>query len=144
MSSEGFRFKTLGEEKKQESENISLYEIIGGAPTVEKLVTRFYYLMDTIEEVKPLRELHKGELQPIIEKLILFMTGWLGGPPLYIQKYGHPKLRARHLPFPIGAVERDQWILCMFRAMDDSEIMDPAASQIKGALYRLADHMRNT
>jgi hemoglobin len=143
MSSESIRFKNLNEQKKQMTNEKSLYEMIGGAPVVEKLVTRFYYLMDTLDRVKELRDMHHGDLQPMVEKLILFMTGWLGGPPLYAQKYGHPKLRARHLPFPIGDKERDQWIFCMFKAMEDCEIADPAASLVKDALVKLADHMRN-
>jgi hemoglobin len=139
----GLKLKNLGEEKKQEPSEDSLYLKMGGAPVVEKLVKRFYHLMDTLEEAKELRVMHEGDLQPIIEKLILFLTGWLGGPPLYVQKYGHPKLRARHLPFSIGEKERDQWILCMFRAMDDCQIEGEVALLTKSALFRLADHMRN-
>lgn len=143
MESKGLRFKKIGEEQTMASDEKPLYEKIGGAVVVEKLVTRFYQLMDNLDGVRELREMHHGDLQPMVERLILFMTGWLGGPPLYVEKYGHPKLRRRHSPFQIGTIERDQWILCMFKSMEECQISGEVETQIKSALFNLADHMRN-
>jgi hemoglobin len=125
------------------NEETSLYEKIGGATTLHALVEEFYFLMDTLEEAQGIRAQHVGDLAPIKEKLFDFLSGWLGGPPLFMQKHGHPKLRARHLPFKIGISERDQWITCMFKAMEKVGIQEPEATLIRSALFRLADHMRN-
>ena len=126
------------------TQETSLYETIGGAEKVRALVNEFYRLMDTLEEAKGIRAQHEGDLEPIKEKLFDFLSGWLGGPQLFIQKHGHPRLRARHLPFKIGVSERDQWILCMFKAIESVGIAEPSATVIRSALFRLADHMRNT
>src|SRR5262249_18561747 len=95
------------------------YELLGGDAAVRGLVDRFYDLMDTDPGFAGIRRLHKANLSAAREKLYLFMSGWLGGPQLYAQKFGHPALRARHLPFAIGDVERDLWLACMSRAMQD-------------------------
>jgi hemoglobin len=87
--------------------------------------------------------MHQGDFTVIKEKLVYFLSGWLGGPHLYFEKYGHPKLRARHLPFAIGLSERDQWMTCMFKAMEDCGIVDPVATVMRSALFSLADHMIN-
>ena len=94
------------------------YERLGGEQGVRRLVDRFYDLMDTLPEAKIIRDLHPKELTGSRDKLFKFLSGWLGGPPLYMQEYGHPRLRARHLPFAIGSAERDAWLLCMERALN--------------------------
>ncbi len=119
------------------------YELLGGETGVRTLVDRFYDLMDTLPEAAGIRALHAADLSGARDKLFKFLSGWLGGPPLYVQEYGHPKLRARHLPFPIGAAERDAWMLCMGRALDESPLEGVARDQLKGAFFRTADHMRN-
>ncbi|MDP3483558.1 MAG: group II truncated hemoglobin, partial [Sulfuricella sp.] len=83
------------------------YERIGGEEVVRKLVDRFYDLMDQQQDLQGIRELHAKSLKASREKLFLFLSGWLGGPQLYVEKYGHPRLRQRHLPFAIGESERD-------------------------------------
>ncbi len=119
------------------------YYLIGGADTVRALVQRFYQLMDDLPEVYAIRKLHPKDLQGSEEKLYLFLSGWLGGPPLYVEQYGHPMLRRRHLPFPIGEAERDQWLLCMRMAMEE-KVQDPALrNDLYAAFAQLADHMRN-
>ncbi len=118
------------------------YELIGGEQAVRQLVDRFYDLMDAKEEVKHLRDMHAKTLRVSREKLFLFLSGWLGGPQLYVEKYGHPKLRARHLPFTIGERERDQWLMCMDQALDE-QIAEPLRQQLKVAFAKVADHMRN-
>lgn len=126
------------------SDQTPIYDLIGGEQKVQELVTEFYRLMDTLEEAKGIRAQHGVDLQPAKDKLFDFLSGWLGGPQLFIQKHGHPKLRARHLPFKIGISERDQWITCMFKAMENVGITEPTGTILRSALFRLADHMRNT
>ena len=94
-------------------------------------------------EAAGIRALHPETLDHSREKLFLFLTGWMGGPPLYVERFGHPRLRARHLPFPIGESERDQWLLCMNRALE--EVVENALTrvQIARSFAQLADFMRN-
>lgn len=122
---------------------ITPYRQLGGEAAVRELVDRFYDYMDRLPEVAGIRALHAESLRASREKLFLFLSGWLGGPSLYVEKYGHPRLRARHLPFPIGTAERDQWMLCMKRALADMPIEAVLAEQLIEAFARTADHMRN-
>lgn len=119
------------------------YEQIGGEPAVRALVKRFYELMDALPEAWDVRRMHAEDLSGSEEKLFLFLSGWFGGPNLYVERFGPPFLRARHLPFSIGAAERDQWMLCMQQALE--EIVGD--SDLRGSLLQsftaLADHMRN-
>jgi hemoglobin len=121
-----------------------LFARIGGEAGVRKLVDRFYDLMDTLPEARELRALHPELLVGSRDKLAWFLVGWLGGPPRYVERFGHPRLRARHLPFVIGERERDQWMLCMERALGDELSADPELHGfLAAALAQLADHMRN-
>ncbi|WP_297477331.1 group II truncated hemoglobin [Ferrovum sp.] len=104
------------------------YEKIGGEPGVRKLVEVFYHIMDTHPMATGIRQLHPENLDSSKEKLFMFLSGWLGGPPLYIEAYGHPRLRQRHLPFPIGDAERDQWMECMREALDNAISMKNSGS----------------
>ena len=120
------------------------YNKIGGEPTVRALVDRFYDLMDELEEVQqPLRAMHAKSLKASREKLFLFLSGWLGGPQLYVEKYGHPLLRARHIPFSIGTVEAEQWMYCMRQALSDVVEDEVTRAFMDRQLTRLASHMRN-
>lgn len=121
----------------------SHYDLLGGAAGVRALVDRFYNLMDTLPEAATIRSLHPKDLTTSRDKLFKFLCGWLGGPPLYVQEYGPPMLRARHLRFPIGTAERDAWMLCMRRALDGCALDPPVRNQLADALFRTADHMRN-
>ena len=119
------------------------YESLGGEAGVLRLTRRFYEIMDTIPEAWELRQLHPQSLHGSVDKLFKFLSGWLGGPPLYVEAYGHPRLRARHLPFPIGTQMRDQWLLCMDIALNE-QIHDPQLKQaLQFAFRQTADHMRN-
>lgn len=120
-----------------------LYEQLGGEPTVRALVDRFYDVMDQMPEVAVLRALHPADLASSRDKLHWFLCGWLGGPALYVERFGHPRLRARHLPFPIGERERDQWLSCMARALGDIVLDDKVRDAIWRRIVPLADHMRN-
>ncbi len=119
------------------------YDRVGGETMVRKLVDRFYDLMEQLPELRNLRSLHAPDLSEAREKLFMFLSGWLGGPQLYVQKFGHPRLRQRHMPFPIGETERDQWMLCMTRAMEDLELDDSLKQELAAAFFKTADFMRN-
>lgn len=121
----------------------TFYEELGGERAVRQLVDCFYDLMDSNPAYAGIRALHAKNLKVAREKQFAFFSGWLGGPPLYIERYGHPRLRARHLPFPIGESERDQWIACMTEAMERVGVEQQLKNQLLDALYRVADFMRN-
>ncbi|MDA8092728.1 MAG: group II truncated hemoglobin [Betaproteobacteria bacterium] len=119
------------------------YARLGGEAGVRRLVDRFYDLMDSDPDYYAVRKLHPGDLGSSREKLFLFLSGWTGGPPLYTDKFGHPMLRRRHLPFPIGEVERDQWMACMNRAMDELGVEPALREELTRAFFKTADFMRN-
>ena len=119
------------------------YELMGGEEGVRALVDRFYDLMDLDQAYAGIRQMHPQDLTSSREKLYLFLSGWMGGPDLYVQQYGHPRLRARHLPFPIGLRERDQWLQCMGAAMRDLEIQGPLFERLMQSFFTTADWMRN-
>lgn len=121
----------------------SHYERIGGESKVRQLVQRFYHLMDELPEAYSIRKLHHIDLKNAEDKLFMFLSGWLGGPQLFVEKFGHPRLRQRHMPFSIGVAERDQWMICMMQAMED--VIEDAAlrAELKAAFYKTADFMRN-
>lgn len=119
------------------------YELLGGEDNLRKLTKRFYEIMDTIPEAKGIRDMHPENLSGSDEKLFMFLSGWLGGPNLFAERFGHPRLKMRHFPFKIGKSERDQWMLCMVQAFDELKIAEPLRSDLLHSLLRLADHMRN-
>ncbi len=119
------------------------YERLGGEEGLRRLVDRFYDLMAELPEARGILSLHPRDLTDSRTKLFKFLSGLFGGPSLYIQEYGHPMLRARHLPFPIGVSERDQWLLCMNRAIDELVADAELGSKLKENFFRTADHMRN-
>jgi hemoglobin len=119
------------------------YELLGGDPKVRELVIRFYDLMDSEPEFAGIRKLHRPDLSQAREKLYLFLSGWLGGPQLYTERFGHPMLRARHLPFSIGAAERDLWLACMDRAMQEIGVEGELKRSLQAAFFKTADWMRN-
>ena len=119
------------------------YEMLGGEVGVRELVDRFYDYMDKDVEADTIRSMHAKDLRVSREKLFLFLSGWLGGPELYIQKHGHPMLRRRHLPFAIGTTERDQWVSCMRKALNDMPIDDRLRARLEQAFLATADHLRN-
>jgi len=121
----------------------SPYGRMGGDAKVRELVTRFYDLMDREPSYAGIRKLHKPDLSEAREKLYLFLSGWLGGPPLYAERHGHPMLRARHLPFSIGAAERDLWLQCMSRAMEETGVESGLRAELHQAFLKTADWMRN-
>lgn len=123
--------------------HVTPYEMIGGDAGVRRLVDRFYDLMDASPEAATIRRLHAASLKSSREKLYLYLTGWTGGPAVYVEKHGHPRLRARHLPFHISSRERDEWLWCMDRALDEQEWPGEVREFLREKLHALADHMRN-
>lgn len=121
----------------------TVYELIGGEPTVAALCDRFYELMATTPQFKALRDMHPEDLQGSRDKLYMFLSGWFGGPDLFVEKFGHPRLRARHMPFAIGVKERDQWVACMYMAMESVGIQDPLRQRLLQNFFNTADFMRN-
>jgi hemoglobin len=119
------------------------YEQLGGDAGVRALVDRFYDRMDADAALAGIRALHPADLAGSREKLYLFLSGWLGGPALYVARHGHPRLRARHLAFAIGEAERDQWLACMRAALDDCGIGVELAEGLMRAFHDTADFMRN-
>jgi hemoglobin len=124
-------------------DELSAFELLGGEPAVRGLVDRFYDLMDLEPEYAALRAVHGSTLDSARDKLFWFLCGWLGGPQHYVERFGHPRLRARHLPFPIGIRERDQWLACMSQAMREREVDPALAERLAQAFFGTADWMRN-
>jgi hemoglobin len=125
----------------------TFFEVLGGEDSgvenIRALVERFYDVMDSDPRAAGIRAMHAQDLTEAREKLFMFLTGWTGGPQLYIERYGHPMLRKRHLPFAIGESERDQWMYCMVRAMNDLGVAEPVMIKLAEALWSVADFMRN-
>jgi hemoglobin len=119
------------------------YELLGGEVRLRALVDRFYALMDSEPEYFGIRKLHPATLAGSADKLFMFLSGWLGGPSLYIEKFGHPRLRARHLPYAIASAERDQWMACMRQAMEAEQMEPGLRDALLEALQGTADWMRN-
>ena len=125
------------------SDTRTYYERIGGEEPLRHLVKCFYGQMDTLAETKPVRDMHAKSLKVSEEKLFMFLSGWMGGPNLYTEKYGHPRLRMRHLPFAIDESARDQWMLCMKHALDEVVEDQSLRDELMQALYGVANFMRN-
>ncbi|MES2499408.1 MAG: group II truncated hemoglobin [Pseudomonadota bacterium] len=115
----------------------------GGTARVRQLVDTFYDVMDSDPKAATIRDMHPADLMLSREKLFMFLTGWTGGPQLYIERYGNPFLRRRHLPFSIGESERDQWMYCMIQAMQVLKMDDALMQKLAEQLYGVADFMRN-
>lgn len=119
------------------------FDRVGGQARVRALVDRFYDLMDLEPAYAGLRALHPNTLEGSRDKLFWFLCGWLGGPQHYTDRFGHPMLRARHLPFAIGIHERDQWMHCMQQAMAEVELDPDFAQRLSASFFQTADWMRN-
>ncbi|MGZ8291337.1 MAG: group II truncated hemoglobin [Telluria sp.] len=125
------------------SESRTLYEVIGGEARVRELVDRFYDLMELEPEFAGIHALHPKPNDSSRDKLFMFLSGWMGGPDLFVEQYGHPRLRARHLPFAIGSSERDQWLRCMALAMHELDMPEALQERLIHSFFQTADWMRN-
>ena len=116
---------------------------IGGEDAVGRLTDRFYDLMDLEPGYAALRSVHGSDLMNARQKLFWFLCGWLGGPQYYTEQFGHPRLRARHMPFKIGILERDQWLACMDQAMGETGVDETLRARLRESFFQTADWMRN-
>jgi hemoglobin len=120
------------------------YELLGGADGVRRLVQRFYALMDELPEAYRVRRMHPQDLAGSANSLFEFLSGWFGGPDLYIQRKGHPRLRMRHNPYAVGPAERDEWMLCMGQALNEQVADEAFRNHLIRTFAQIADHMVNT
>lgn len=128
----------------KDTSSASTYLQLGGEAGVHKLVDRFYELMDTLAEARVVRGIHPPSLVGSADSLFKFLSGWFGGPPLFQNERGHPRLRMRHAPYAVSIVERDEWMLCMRQAIDE-QVHDAALnSKLQRMFSEMADHMINT
>jgi hemoglobin len=128
----------------EETPQPSIYELIGGDAGLRELVDRFYDLMDLEHDFAGIRAMHPATLDGSRDKLYWFLSGWTGGPGLFVERFGHPRLRARHMPYAIATGERDQWLRCMEMAMQDVGIEASLQKRLQQAFFDTADWMRNT
>jgi hemoglobin len=119
------------------------FEWIGGEDKVRTLVDRFYDLMDLEPGYSALRVVHAPALDDARQKLFWFLCGWLGGPQHYVERFGHPRLKQRHMPFKIGLIERDQWLACMDQAMGEIGVPADLREKLRASFFQTADWMRN-
>ena len=119
------------------------FEMLGGEATVQALVDRFYDLMDLEPAYAELRATHGSSLTESRQKLFWFLCGWMGGPDYYVERFGHPRLRMRHMPFAIGIKERDQWVACMRQAMTELNVEPVLLERLTASFMKTADWMRN-
>ena len=119
------------------------YELIGGEAGVARLTERFYQLMESVPQFRELRKLHPEDLAGSRDKLFMFLSGWSGGPQLYLEARGHPRLRMRHMPFVIGPAERDQWVWCMHKALDELDTQPQVRDYLKAHFVDAAEFLRN-
>jgi hemoglobin len=122
----------------------TMYEWLGGEQAIKGLVNRFYDIMDSDESLKPIRDMHKEDLSPMRLSLFEFLSGWLGGPPLFIERNGSPCLTGAHKPFKIDEQARDLWMQCINQAMVDVDIDEKYREMLAPAFERMAEMMRNT
>ena len=119
----------------------SPYEALGGEPAVRALADAFYDRMET--DAPNVRALHPADLTETRQKFFEFLSGWLGGPQLYMAKHGHPRLRMRHNPFPIDKPAADEWLHCMQLAMNDRAIAGPVRHFLDARFAHVANFLIN-
>lgn len=124
--------------------NVTPYEALGGAPGVQRLVHRFYELMDELPEAYAVRQMHPENLKGSAESLFEFLSGWFGGPSLYIARKGHPRLRMRHAPYAVGPAVRDEWMLCMTQALTEQVEDQMLRASLVETFSQMANHLVNT
>ena len=119
------------------------YEMLGGEEKIRELAHAFYDVMDELTESEEIRQMHSKSLSNVKEKLFEYLSGWLGGPPLYMEKYGTVCLTSPHKPYEINESHRDQWLLCMDKALERIDASEEVKQKMKEPMFRLADFMRN-
>jgi hemoglobin len=127
----------------QEPNTRSAFDLIGGEVLIRSMVDRFYDLMELEPRYAELRAAHGSTLAEARDRLFWFLCGWMGGPQYYTDRFGHPWLRARHMPFKIGILERDQWLACMDEAMGEVQVDAELRTRLNASFFQTADWMRN-
>jgi len=127
----------------EQASGATAFALIGGEPAIHALVERFYDLMDLEPGYAALRAVHGTDLTSAREKLYWFLCGWMGGPQHYVERFGHPRLRMRHMPFKVGILERDQWLACMDQAMGEVQVHPVLRERLQASFFQTADWMRN-
>ena len=123
--------------------NVTPYELLGGEAGVCRLVNRFYELMDELPEAYEVRRLHPESLDNSAQNLFEYLSGWFGGPAMYTDKKGHPRMRMRHAPYAVTPSAKNEWMLCMTQALTE-QVPDPAfRDHLIATFAGLADHMVN-
>ena len=130
-------------EEQKAGQPATAFEWVGGEAVVRSLVDRFYDLMDLEPAYSHLRAAHGPSLDGARDKLFWFLCGWLGGPDHYISRFGHPRLKMRHMPFRIGIQERDEWVACMAQAMEECNLDPALRTRLTESFMGTADWMRN-
>ena len=131
------------DDAQAQAQRAAAFEALGGEPLVQSLVERFYDLMELDPAYAALRGVHGPDLTQARQKLTWFLCGWLGGPQHYTERFGHPRLRMRHMPYSIGILERDQWLACMDQAMGEVGIAEALRLRLRDSFFQTADWMRN-
>ena len=131
------------DDAQAQAQRAAAFEALGGEPLVQSLVERFYDLMELDPAYAALRAVHGSDLTQARQKLTWFLCGWLGGPQHYTERFGHPRLRMRHMPYSIGILERDQWLACMDQAMGEVGMAEALRLRLRDSFFQTADWMRN-
>lgn len=118
------------------------YEMLGGEAGVQALAAAFYRAMDELPEAQGIRAMHGASLELIQAKLAAYLSGWLGGPLVYVERFGPMCLSRAHQPYEIGNAERDQWLRCMDRALEEIGAPVPLREPLHQAFHRLASALR--
>jgi hemoglobin len=127
-----------------ESEAASIYERIGGAETIDRVVNSFYRQMSLLPQAQTIRAMHGDGLIGMKSVLKKYLSEWTGGPVLYSPEKGHPPMRQRHMDFPIDDYARDVWLECMDLALEEHVADAETRAQLQVKMKKLADGMRNT
>jgi hemoglobin len=114
-----------------------------GEEGIRALCNAFYDIMEDLPEAADIRRMHADDLGPMKEKLADYLVGWMGGPPLYADKHGTVCMTTPHEPYAIGPRERDQWLLCMDKALEATAVEEEVRSMLKEPMFRVADAVRN-
>jgi hemoglobin len=120
------------------------YELLGGEEGLRTLADAFYDAMDQRTEAAEIRSMHQANLADIKEKLFEFLSGWMGGPRLYVEKYKTICLTDPHAPFKIGPEQRDEWLRCMDDALEAIGADDSVKEMLKKPMFMIADTVRNS
>ena len=131
------------DDAQAQAQRAAAFEALGSEPLVQSLVERFYDLMELDPAYAALRAVHGPDLTQARQKLTWFLCGWLGGPQHYTERFGHPRLRMRHMPYSIGILERDQWLACMDQAMGEVGMAEALRLRLRDSFFQTADWMRN-